>query len=107
MQLGTLNMKLETNRMKIETIRRNLALKEYEIKETPDGKQVTFSVRFVKKDGELVFIPRAVAAGLRMNMKENRMRGVLPVDENGNASGHITPVHIDGLVEWNSKKVRM
>ena len=58
------------------TIRRNLVLKEYEIKETPDGKQVTFSIKFVKKNGELVFIPRAVAAGLPFNGKDNRMRGV-------------------------------
>ena len=92
---------------KIETIRRNLALKQYEVKETPNGKQVTFSVKFVKKDGELVFMPRAVAAGLKMNMKENRMRGVIPVDAQGNAIGHVTPVHIDSLIQWNGKKVRM
>ena len=88
-------------------IRRNLALKQYEVNETPNGKQVTFSVKFVKKDGELVFMPRAVAAGLKMNMKENRMRGMLPVDANGTACGHVTPVHIDGLIEWNGMKVRM
>ena len=92
---------------KIETIRRNLVLKELEIRETPEGKQIIFSIKFVKKDGELVFIPRAVATGLKMNMKENRMRGVLPVDENGNAFGHVTPVHIDSLIEWNGKKIRM
>lgn len=90
-----------------QSIRRNLALKEYEIKETPDGKQVTFSIRFVKKNGELVFIPRAVAAGLPFNGKNNRMRGFLPVDSDNNASGHITPVHIDGIIEWNGKKVKL
>jgi len=93
--------------MKIETIRRNLVLKELEIKETPEGKQIVFSLKFVKKDGELVFMPHAVAAGLKMNMKKNRMRGVLPVDSQGNACGHVTPVHIDSLIEWNCKKVRM
>jgi len=31
----------------IQTIRRNLALKEYEVKESPDGKQTIFSIRFV------------------------------------------------------------
>jgi hypothetical protein len=51
----------------IQTIRRNLALKEYEIKATPDGKQVTFSIKFIMKNGELAFIPRAVAAGLPFN----------------------------------------
>lgn len=91
----------------ITTIRRNLALKEYEIKETSDGRQVSFSIKFVKKNGELVFIPRAVATGLKMNMKDNRMRGIVPVDNSNDAIGHITPVHIDGIVEWNGKKVKM
>ena len=91
----------------IQTIRRNLALKEYEIKETPDGKQVTFSIKFVTKSGEIVFIPRAVAAGLRFNQKENRMRGVVSIDQDNKATGHVTPVHIDGIIEWNGKKVKM
>lgn len=88
-----------------KTIRRNLVLKEYETRETPAGKPVVFSVRFVMKNGELVFIPRGVAAGLRFSMTDNRMRGVVPVDHQGNAAGHITPVHIDGLIEWNGLKV--
>ena len=91
----------------IQTIRRNLALKEYEIKETPDGKQTIISIRFIKKNGEVVFIPRAVAVGLKFNGKNNRMRGVLPIDGDNVASGHVTPVHIDGIIEWNSKKIRM
>jgi len=91
----------------IQSIRRNLVLKEYEIKETPDGKQVTFSIKFIKKNGELAFIPRAVAAGLPFNGKNNRMRGVLPIDNEKNASGHVTPVHIDGIIEWNGKKIRL
>ena len=91
----------------IQFISRNLALKEFELMESPGGKQVTFSVKFVKKNGELVFIPRAVAAGLRFNRRDNCMRGILPVDVQNNPSGHVTPVHIDGLVEWNGKKVKL
>ena len=85
----------------------DLVLKEFEIKETPLGKQIVFSIKFVKKDGELVLIPRAVATGLKMKMKENRMRGILPVDENGNTCGHVTPVGIDSFIEYNGIKVRM
>jgi len=91
----------------IQTIRRNLALKEYEIKETPNSKQAIFSVKFVKKNGELAFIPRALATGLPFNGKDNLMRGVLPVDSDNNASGHVTPVHIDGIIEWNGKKIKL
>jgi len=91
----------------VQSVRRNLALKDYEIKETPDGKQSTFSIRFVKKNGELVFIPRAMASGLPFNGKDSRMRGVLPIDNENNASGHVTPVHIDGIIEWNGKKIKL
>jgi len=91
----------------IQTIRRNLALKEYEIKETSHGKQVTFSIKFVNKKGELTFIPRAIVTGLPFNGKDNRMRGVLPIDNDNNALGHVTPVHIDGIIEWNGKKIKL
>ena len=91
----------------IQFINRNLALKKFELKDAPKGKQVTFSIKFVKKNGDLVFIPRAVAAGLRFNIRNNCMRGVLPVDADNNVSGHVTPVHIDGIIEWNSKKIKL
>ena len=93
--------------VKIETIRRNLAIKELDSRETPDGKPICFSIKFVKKNGELVFIPRAISSGLKMNMTENRMRGVMPVDAQGRSIGHVTPVHIDSLIEWNGKLVKM
>lgn len=90
-----------------EQIRRNLALKEYDIKENLKGKATVFSLKFVKKNGELVFFPKAVAVGLSQNMKTNRLRGFLPVDENNDKIGHPTPVNIDALMEWNGKKVKL
>ena len=89
----------------ISTIRRNLALREYDIKETPQEKQVIFSIKFVKKDGEIVFIPAAVACGLTVNMSKNRLRGVLPVDAQGERTGHPYPVSIDAILEWNGKQI--
>lgn len=89
------------------TIRRNLMLREFDIKETPDGKQVIFSIKFIKKNGELVFMPRAVACGLNVDMSKNRLRGVLSVDALGDKIGHPTPVSIDAIVEWNGKKVTL
>lgn len=87
------------------TIRRNLALREYDIKEDPSGKTSTFSIKFIKKNGDLVFIPIAVASGLPFHVANNRMRGVKPVDAKLNQSGHIHAVDIDSIVEWNGKKV--
>lgn len=89
------------------TIRRNLMLREYDIKETPDGNQTIFSIAFVKKNGEWVFMPRAVACGLKQNMSTNRLRGVLAVDARGNRIGHPTPVSIDAIMEWNGMEVRL
>ena len=91
----------------IQTIRRNLALKELEAKETPDGKQVAFSIKFVTKNGEIVFMPCAVAAGLRFDMKSNRMRGLVPVDAQNKSTGHVTPFHIDGFIEFNGMKIKL
>lgn len=88
-----------------EKIRRNLMLREYDIKEKPDGSPVVCSLKFVKKNGELVFMPRAVACGLSQNMKKNRLRGFLPVDANNHKIGHPTPVNINAIMEWNGKKV--
>ena len=87
------------------TIRRNLALKEYDIKETPEGNQVVFSIKFIKNNGEMVFIPAAVACGLTANMSKNRLRGVMPIDENLKQTGHPYPVSIDAMVEWNGLKI--
>lgn len=88
-----------------DKIRRNLMLREYDMKETPAGKQTTFSIKFIKQNGELVFMPRAVACGLTANMSQNRIRGVLPIDLEGNKISHPTPVNIDAIIEWNNKKV--
>jgi len=90
-----------------DLIRRNDALREYDIKETPQGRQVTFSIKFLKKNGELVFLPRAVASGLSVNMKKNRLRGVVAVDDHGDMIGHIYPVNIDFILEWNGKQIVM
>lgn len=63
-------------------IRRNKVLKYLDIKETPIGDQISFSIVFIKKSGERVFLPRAVATGLPFSLKTNRMRGVMPIDSN-------------------------
>jgi hypothetical protein len=86
-------------------IRRIDMLREYDIKSDPQGKQITFSIRFIKINGESVFLPRAIATGLKMNVSENRMRGVRPVNSHLDPIGHIYPVRIDNIIEWNGKQV--
>ena len=61
--------------------------------------------QFYLKNGELVSFPRAVMRGLRADMKRNRLRGILPVDSNGDPIGHIHAVSIDNLREFNGMQV--
>jgi hypothetical protein len=91
----------------MSSIRRNQALRELDIKETPDGKQSVFSIRFIKNNGESVFLPRAVACGLSCNLSKNRLRGVIAVDDRGDKIGHVYPVSIDLITQWNGLTVIM
>lgn len=87
-------------------MKRREVLREFDIKEKSAGKVNVFSIKFrTKHSGELIFIPRGISVGLNMDMSANRMRGVLPVDEKLNDAGHITPVSIDRIVEFNGEKV--
>lgn len=88
-----------------ETIRRNLMLKDYDIKEDEAGRQMVFSIKFCTKNGEVVFLPRAVASGLPFNVSESRMRGVVAIDDRGDRIGHVYPVGIDRILEWNNREV--
>lgn len=80
-------------------------LKALDIKESPEGSVITFSIVFIKKDGERVFVPRGVSVGLPYSLVANRMRGVLPIDANGEKVGHVYPVSIDNILEYNSLEV--
>ena len=86
-------------------IRRADALREMETREKSTGRASHFSVQFYLKNGEMVSLPRAVVRGLRADMKSNRLRGIQPVDFKGEPIGHIYPVSIDNLREFNGKQV--
>ena len=86
-------------------IRRNAVLKSLDIKETESGKRIHFSMVFVTKQGERIFVPRAVSVGLSYSLTANRLRGILPIDINGEKMGHVYPVCIDNILEYNSMEV--
>lgn len=88
-------------------IKRVQALREMDIRETPEGKALFFSIKFIKKSGEIVFFPRAVQTGLRYNAKQHMHRGVMPVDEQGDKTDHVYPVHIDNIIEFNGNTVKL
>ena len=92
-----------------KTIKRNAALREIDIRENPDGTPRVFSVRFVKRNGEPVYLHRAVASGSGMNRNMGilRERGFLPVDDRFHATGHVYPVNIDNILEYNGIPVTL
>ena len=83
----------------------NRVLAELDISTNPDGTTKTFSIRFIKKDGESVYFLRTRKTGLNMNLKKHAMRGVVPVDSNLVAIDHIYPVWIWSIVQYNNLKV--
>lgn len=90
---------------KVKHIRRNMMLKEIDIKWLPGGKRNIFSIKFVTKTGNLHYFAFAYATGLRYNVSEARQRGIQQCDEYGKALGHVYPVGIDHIIMFNNMEV--
>lgn len=86
-------------------IRRNMMLKELDIKWLPNGNRMIFNIKFVDKSGKVRFFPLAVCRGLRYNMSIARQRGVQPCKENGDLLDHVYPVGIDNIIQYNGMEV--
>lgn len=88
-------------------IRRNMMLKEMDIRWLPNGKRNIFSIKFVTKSGKLYYIPQAFVRGLRYNARDARQRGIQPCDCKGNPEGtdHVIPVGIDRIIMYNNMEV--
>lgn len=91
----------------MNTIKHSVVLNDMDEKKTPDGKVKMFSIKFITLTGELVFLKRAIKTGLRMHLKNNMMRGVLPVDKEGEKTAHIYPVKIWNIIEYNGYEVSL
>ncbi len=91
--------------MNPDAVKLNYVLNDLDISSNPDGSQRSFSIRFIKSNGESVYLNRAVKTGLNFNLKENAMRGVRPVDSELKPIGHIYAVKIWHIVEYNNLTV--
>lgn len=86
-------------------VKLSTVLRDLDEKILPDGTQKTFSIKFVKKNGEIVYYPRCVSVGLNLNLKTNAVRGVRLVDRNFDPLDHHTPVYIWSILEFNGHSV--
>lgn len=78
-----------------------------ELSETHAGKRHVFSLAFITKKGEYVYLPHAFTSGLRANMKDNRLRGITPCTADGKAIGHPYPVQIDNILKYNGQTITL
>ena len=90
----------------MKKIKRAMALKEMETKDA-GGKPVYFSISFYTRGGEVRFVQRAQTCGLKMDMTENRMRGIQEYDIHGLPVGHPIPVRIDFIRTFNEQRVKL
>ncbi|HAN19623.1 MAG: hypothetical protein A2X13_14715 [Bacteroidetes bacterium GWC2_33_15] len=86
------------------TIRLDQLLNEWDKIKTGDV-DASFSIAFITKNGEYRYYKRAVKSGANMNLKDNEMRGCIPIDGEGKNNGHYTAISIWKIVEFNQQKV--
>jgi hypothetical protein len=65
----------------------------------------SFSIEFVQKDGTLRYFKRAVKCGAKFNLRDNEMRGCIPVDEDGNRLAHPVQFGIRSMISFNGQKI--
>lgn len=89
----------------MNTIARLDMLRDISVKETSKGKRL-FSIKFVTKEGEVVYYPYAFDAPIRSELQSKRYIGVMHSSSTGQAiSSHPTPVCIDNILEYNHQQV--
>ena len=91
----------------METIRRHEVLTDMELHEENQGKKHIVSIRVVNKSGEVVYLPYAFSSGLKADMKKSRLRGATPCSPTGIPTGHVLPISIDNILEYNHKTVML
>lgn len=90
----------------MKTISRLDMLREISTKETSSVERKLFSIKFVTKGGEVVYLPFAYDTPIRPELQSKRFIGVMPSSSTGQSiSSHPTPVLIDNILEYNHQQV--
>jgi hypothetical protein len=81
-------------------------LADLDIRTDRYGHRRVFSVKLVTTTGKLYYLPQAYSCGCKgMDMKACRFRGVQPCDCKSNPEGHVIPVKITNIIEYNGHKI--
>lgn len=80
-----------------------------DIRTAPNGKPYVYSIKFVQVDGKLRFLPQCIITGVgKMDMKQNRVRGVQPCDCSGTVDpgSHPIPVRVFNVIQFNGHPIK-
>lgn len=91
-----------------EPITRRQMLDMLDIRRKPDGRPFVYSCKFVEASGKLRFFPQCTVCGAgKMNMKQERVRGLQPCDCKGtpDPGTHVYPVRIDNILEFDGHRI--
>ena len=91
-----------------EPITRKQMLDMLDIRQKPDGQPFVYSCKFVEANGKLRYFPQCIVCGAgKMNMKQERVRGLQPCDCKGvpDPGTHVYPVRIDNILEFNGHRI--
>lgn len=90
-----------------QKIQRSDALREMNVKTLPDGSRNVFSLRFVTKSGESVYLPYCYQLGFSEQQRASglRRRNVQPCTDDGTRLGNPVSVAIDLITEYNRMRV--
>lgn len=83
----------------------NAVLADWDETKLPNGEFKYFSVGYIKKNGEFVYLKRCKKSGLRFSMKDHNMKGALPVDQQGNPSDHVHPIWIHSIMFYRGNVI--
>ena len=83
----------------------NAVLAEINEKFYPNSVRKVFSIKFITKTGLFIYLPRAIAVGLKANMKSNDLKAIQPVNINNEPFGHVYPIWIHAIIEFNDKPI--
>lgn len=98
-------MKLTITRRKNTLL--NAVLADMDEEYLPSGRRKVFSITFCELSGKITRFPYAIKTGLRFNMVEHEMKGVMPCDKSGKPleNFHVIPVWIYAIWEYNNTKL--
>jgi hypothetical protein len=94
--------------MQIKSLKVQTAMADFDIEQTPSGKQRAHSIKFWEKDGTERFIPLGIKCGVNnKNMGATDTKGIQAVDRYMRVIGHPIPFKWYKIFEYDKQEVKL